>query len=89
MSNYHGERFGNLNRCQLSKSFTVIIRPLSTRLIKAKFRVSLSHRRSTTVSLETRILFFIITSSETKRVYKFKSANKLVTDHSKQVCFLI
>ena len=41
----------------LSKSFTAVIRPLSTRLIIPNFHVSLSHRRSTTVSLETRILF--------------------------------
>ena len=34
---------------QLCKSFTVIIRPLSTCLIKANFHVALSHRRSTTV----------------------------------------
>ena len=34
---------------QLCKSFTVIIRPLSTCLIKANFHVVLSHRRSTTV----------------------------------------
>ena len=41
---------------QLSKSFTVVIRPLSTRSIKPNFLVSLSHRRSTTDSLETRNL---------------------------------
>ena len=34
---------------QLCKSFTVIIRPLSTCLIKANFHVALPHRRSTTV----------------------------------------
>ena len=39
---------------QLSKSFTVVIQPLSTRLIKPNFCFDLSHRRSTTVSLETR-----------------------------------
>ena len=37
---------------RLSKSFTVIIRPLSTRLTKTNFHFS--HRRRTTVSLETR-----------------------------------
>ena len=44
--------------CQLSKSFTVVIQPLSTRLIKPNFCFDLSHRRSTTVSLETRNSFF-------------------------------
>ena len=39
---------------KLSKSFTVVIQPLSTRLIKPNFCFDLSHRRSTTVSLETR-----------------------------------
>ena len=33
---------------------TVVIQPLSTRLIKPNFFFDLSHRRSTTVSLETR-----------------------------------
>ena len=33
------------------KSFTAVIPPLSTRLMKPNFHVSLSHRRSTTVSL--------------------------------------
>jgi len=32
----------------------VVIQPLSTRLIKPNFCFDLSHRRSTTVSLETR-----------------------------------
>ena len=41
---------------QLSKSFTVVIQPLSTRLINPNFCFHLSHRRSTTVSLETRNL---------------------------------
>ena len=40
-----------------SKSFTVVIQPLSTRLIKPNFCFDLSHRRSTTVSLETRNSF--------------------------------
>ena len=35
----------------------MVIQPLSTRLIKPNFHVSLSNRRSTTVSLETRNLF--------------------------------
>jgi len=35
---------------QLSTPFTVVIRPLSTRLMKLNFHVSLSHRRNTTVS---------------------------------------
>ena len=39
---------------QLSKSFRVVIQPLSTRLINPNFCFHLSHRRSTTVSLETR-----------------------------------
>ena len=39
------------------KSFTVVIRPLSTRLIKPDYPVSLSHRCRTTVSLETRNLY--------------------------------
>ena len=46
---------------QLSKSFMVVIRPSSTRLIAQNFRVSLSYRRSTTVSLETRILTRVLT----------------------------
>ena len=37
---------------QLCKSFTVIIRLLSTCLIKANFHIALTHRRSTTVQLE-------------------------------------
>ena len=37
----------------------MVIQPLSTRLIKPNFCFDLSHRRSTTVSLETRNLFFI------------------------------
>ena len=41
----------------VSKSFTVVIQPLSTRLIKPNFCLDLSHRRSTTVSLETRNSF--------------------------------
>ena len=36
------------------KSFTVVIQPLSIRLIKPNFCFDLSHRRSTAVSLETR-----------------------------------
>ena len=43
---------------QSTKSFTVVISLLSTRLIKPNFCFDLSHRRSTTVSLETRNLFF-------------------------------
>ena len=39
---------------KLSKSFTVVIQHLSTRLIKPNFCFDLPHRRSTTVSLETR-----------------------------------
>ena len=48
---YHCERFK-----KLSKPFTVVIQPLSPPLIKPKIFVfiRLSHRRSTTVSLETR-----------------------------------
>jgi len=42
---------------QLSKSFTVVIQPLSTRLIKPNFCFDLSHRRSATISLETRNSF--------------------------------
>ena len=50
-------------KCQISKSFTLVIRPLSTLLIKPNFYVLLSHRRSNTVSLETRrtVLKFILT----------------------------
>ena len=40
-----------------SKSFRVVIQPLSTRLFKPNFCFDLSHRRSTTVFLETRNLF--------------------------------
>ena len=43
-----------LNCQSLSKSFTVVIQHLSTRLIKPNFCFDLPHRRSTTVSLETR-----------------------------------
>ena len=35
-------------------SFTVVIQPLSTRFIKPNFSFDLPHRRTTTVSLETR-----------------------------------
>ena len=45
---------GQRSKRQLSKSFTVVIQPLSTRLIKLNFCFDLSHRRSTTASLETR-----------------------------------
>ena len=48
----------NSDSIQLSKSFTVVIRPLSTCLIKS-ISVSISHRRSTTVSLETKIFLSI------------------------------
>ena len=44
---------------QLSKSLTVIIRPLSTHLIKPNFHVSCSYQCSTTFCLETRILLRI------------------------------
>ena len=59
MLNYHRERlrkltFRALALRQLSKSFTVVIQHLSTRLIKPNFSFDLPHRRSTTVSLETR-----------------------------------
>ena len=40
-------------RRQLSKLVTLVIRPLSTRLIKQNFCFHLFHRRSTTVSIET------------------------------------
>ena len=42
MLNYHRERFRNLN----SKSFTVVIQHLSTRLIKPNFCFDLPHRRN-------------------------------------------
>ena len=55
------QKFGFIKRVdkderfkKLSKSFTVVIQPLSTRLIKPNFCFDLPHRRSTTVSLETR-----------------------------------
>ena len=51
----------------LSKSFTVVISPLSTRLIKPNFCFDLSHRRSTTVSLETRNLFIVRCRSRRRR----------------------
>jgi len=38
----------------------VVIQPLSTRLIKPNFCFDLPHRRSTTVSLETRNPFTIL-----------------------------
>ena len=53
---------GQRSKRQLSKSFTVVIQPLSTRLIKPNFCFDLSHRRSTTVSLETRNLFIYLFS---------------------------
>ena len=43
---------------KISKSFTVVIQPLSTRLLKPNFCFDLPHRRNTTVSLETRNPFF-------------------------------
>ena len=46
--------WNNRNTRNLPKSFTVVIQPLSTRLIKPNFCFHLSHRRSTTVPLETR-----------------------------------
>ena len=49
-----------LAKRQLSKSFTVVIQSLSTRLIKPNFRFDLSHRRSTTISLETRNPFIFV-----------------------------
>ena len=58
--NYHDEGLTlepgarNVSFIKLSKPFTVAIQPLSTRLIKPNFCFHLSHRRSTTVSLETR-----------------------------------
>ena len=48
--NYKGSTF----LLSVSKPFTVVIQPLSTRLIKPNFCFHHSHRRSTTVSLETR-----------------------------------
>ena len=64
MLNYHRERFRKLTfpalaLRQLSKSFTVVIQHLSTRLIKPNFCFDLPHRRSTTISLETRNLFYL------------------------------
>ena len=52
--NYHRERLR-----KLSEPLTVVIQPLSIRLIKPNFCFHLSHRRSTTVSLETRNPTFI------------------------------
>ena len=45
---------GSRSKRQLSESFAVAIQHLSTRLIKPYFCFDLPHRRSTTVSLETR-----------------------------------
>ena len=42
---------------QLSKSFTLIVWPLSTGLIKPNFHASLCHQCSATISLKTRNLF--------------------------------
>ena len=53
---------GKRSKHLLSKSFTVVIRPLSTRHIKPNFHVSLSQRRSTTVSLDTRNLRLLRTT---------------------------
>jgi len=52
-------KFGFIKRVATVKDFESFpnLSPLSTRLLKAYFDVSLSHRRSTTVSLETRNLF--------------------------------
>ena len=50
----------------------MVIQPLSTRLIKPNFYFDLSHRRSTTVSLETRnsfsgnIFFYLLIVTEEK-----------------------
>ena len=41
----------------------MVIQPLSTRLIKPNFCFDLSHRRSTSVSLETRNLFTFLSVS--------------------------
>ena len=49
-------------RRQLFKCLTVVIRLSSACLIKPNFYVSLSHRRSTTVSLETRKFFLYVMS---------------------------
>ena len=67
MLNCHRERFRKLtfrsdeglkrSKRQLSKSFTVAIQHLSTRLIKPNFCFDLPHRRSITVSLELEIHF--------------------------------
>ena len=55
-------RKGWRSKSQLSKSFTVLIQPLSTCFIKPNFYVSLSHRHSSTFSLETRNLFTLFLS---------------------------
>ena len=53
----------------------MVIRPLSTRLIKPNFPVSLSHRRRTTVSLETRNLGKYWSSSIFFASYQARSVN--------------
>ena len=60
LSNSFALAKGYCSKCRLSKSFMVVIRHFSTRLLKPNFHVSSSHRHSTTVSLETRICFLHI-----------------------------
>ena len=55
-SSIRSDERANSRNVIFSKSFTVVIRPLSTRLIKPNFHVS----RSTTLSLETRNLFILL-----------------------------
>ena len=55
-----GDSAHRVGWCQLSKSFTLVIWPLSTLLIIAICHVSLFQQHNPTVSLETRNLFMII-----------------------------
>ena len=60
--------FSRITNFQISKSFTGVIKPLSTPLIKPNFHVSLSHWCRTTISLKTRNLLvaFSLHSNDTQ-----------------------
>ena len=66
-----------------SKSFTMVIQLLSTRLTRPNFYIHLSHRHSTTVSLETRNLSSrcefshskTTTTTSTKKTFMIRNIN--------------
>jgi len=58
-------RYSEPHWYQMIQIFTVVVRPLSRRLLKPNFhakKFSLSHRSSTTISLEIRNLFTVLIS---------------------------